>query len=83
MLPERFRTMTRQGVTKHLQVLAAAGIIDGHREGREHVWALNPARLTEGRQCLELIARGWDEAMARLRIGVEDTQCRVARRRSD
>ena len=46
MLAEAF-TMTRQGVTKHLHVLAAAGAIDGTREGREHVWSLNPARLIE------------------------------------
>src|SRR5918996_1078027 len=41
-LAERF-SMTRQGVTKHLQELADAGVIDGVREGREHVWALNPS----------------------------------------
>jgi hypothetical protein len=27
----------------------------------------------KGRQCLEVIARGWDEALARLRLHVEDT----------
>jgi DNA-binding transcriptional ArsR family regulator len=73
MLAERFPVMTRQGVTKHLQVLAAAGVIDGSRQGREHVWALNPTRLAEGRRCLELIARGWDDALARLKVHVEDS----------
>ena len=73
MLAERFRSMTRQGVTKHLRVLAAAGIIDGNRQGREQVWALNPARLAEGRQRLAVIAAGWDEALARLRLHVEHT----------
>src|SRR5438093_8429351 len=48
MLAERFRAMTRQGVRKHLHVLAAAGLINGSRQGREHVWALNPKRLAEG-----------------------------------
>jgi DNA-binding transcriptional ArsR family regulator len=72
MLAERFHAMTRQGVTKHLQVLAAAGIIDGSRQGREQVWALNPDRLAEGRQCLEVIARGWGDALARLKLHVED-----------
>ena len=55
--------MTRQGVTKHLHVLASAGVIDGTRRGREHVWSLKPARLAEARRCLELIARGWDDAL--------------------
>ena len=73
MLAERFRAMTRQGVTKHLRVLAAAGIIDGNRQGREHVWAVNPARLAEGRRCLEVIAHGWDDALARLKLHVEDS----------
>src|SRR5882672_10671556 len=41
MLAENFQVMTRQGVTKHLQVLAAAGVIDGSRLGREQVWTVN------------------------------------------
>lgn len=73
MLAERFRAMTRQGVTKHLHVLAAAGVIEGNRQGREHVWAVNPARLAEGRRCLDVIARGWDDALARLKLHVEDS----------
>jgi DNA-binding transcriptional ArsR family regulator len=72
MLAERFQVMTRQGVTKHLQVLADAGVIDGSRQGREQVWALNPARLADGRRCLEIIAHGWDDALARLKLQVED-----------
>ncbi len=71
ILAETFRAMTRQGVTKHLNVLAAAGIIEGHRAGREHVWALNPARLAEARRRLELIARDWDDALVRLKAHVE------------
>ena len=67
------QSMTRQGVRKHLHVLAAAGVIDGQRQGREHVWALNTARLAEGRRCLEVIAGGWDQALARLQAHVEDT----------
>jgi DNA-binding transcriptional ArsR family regulator len=72
MLAESFQSMTRQGVTKHLRVLAAAGIIDGNRQGREQVWAINPTRLAEGRRCLEVIAGGWDEALTRLKAQVED-----------
>ena len=71
MLAERFPVMTRQGVTKHLQVLAAAGVIDGSRQGREHVWTLNPTRLAEARRNLDRIARGWDDALGRLKRHVE------------
>lgn len=64
--------VSRQAVTKHLQFLASAGIIDGKRAGREHVWALNPARLAEAQRCLEVVARGWDDALARLKAHLED-----------
>jgi len=71
MLAERF-VMTRQGVTKHLHVLAEAGIIDGARHGRERVWTLKPARLAELQRHLDRIARGWDDALGRLKAHVED-----------
>jgi DNA-binding transcriptional ArsR family regulator len=67
VLAEDFHT-TRQGVTKHLQVLAGAGIIAGERRGREHVWAINAARLADAQRHLEVIASGWDDALARLRL---------------
>lgn len=69
-LAQKFQT-TRQGVTKHLHVLEAAGIIDGERRGREHVWALNPRRLADAQRHLDTITRGWDSALARLKAHVE------------
>jgi DNA-binding transcriptional ArsR family regulator len=71
-LAERF-ALTRQGISKHLQVLAAAGVIDGRREGREHVWTINPVRLAEARRHLEIVSRGWDATLARLKTHVENT----------
>ena len=73
MLAERVPSITRQGVTKHLHVLAAAGVIDGSRQGREQVWALNPTRLAEAQRHLDLVARGWDDALSRLKAHVERT----------
>ncbi len=66
------QSMTRQGVTKHLHVLADAGIIDGSRQGREQVWTLNPQRLAEGRRHIDFIAAGWTEALARFKKLVEE-----------
>jgi DNA-binding transcriptional ArsR family regulator len=63
--------VTRQGISKHLHVLAAAGVIDGRREGREQVWAINAGRLAAARRHLELVSRGWDSALARLKAHVE------------
>ena len=71
MLAEHCPAMTRQGVTKHLRVLAAAGVIDGSRQGREQVWTLNPKRLADARRHLEVVANGWDNALARLKSHVD------------
>lgn len=63
--------VTRQAVTKHLHVLAGAGIVRGLRRGRERLWEIEPDRLEEARRCLDLISRRWDEALARLKAAVE------------
>jgi DNA-binding transcriptional ArsR family regulator len=73
MLAENFQVMTRQGVTKHLRVLASAGVIDGSRLGREQVWTVNAERIAQARRRLEIIARGWDDVLARLKMHVENT----------
>jgi DNA-binding transcriptional ArsR family regulator len=69
-LADRF-ALTRQGISKHLQVLAAAGVIEGRREGREHVWTINPDRLIEARRHLDLISRDWSSALSRLKSQAE------------
>jgi DNA-binding transcriptional ArsR family regulator len=63
--------ISRQAVTKHLQFLATAGVVNGERRGREHVWALNPRSLAEAQRCLDLISRGWDDALSRLKKHIE------------
>jgi len=63
--------VTRQAVTKHLAVLADAGLVRGTRAGREVRWQLEPARLAEMRAYLDQISRRWDVALARLRAAVE------------
>jgi DNA-binding transcriptional ArsR family regulator len=70
-LADSVGVMTRQALTKHLRVLAAAGIIEGRRAGREHLWALHPGGLAEAQRRLARIARGWDDALARLKSHVE------------
>lgn len=70
VLADRF-SLTRQGVTKHLRVLADARVIRGRRKGREHIWELNPDRLAEAHRHLDKIAHGWDDALARLKSHIE------------
>jgi len=69
-LAHNFR-VSRQAVTKHLQFLALASIIHGKRAGREHLWTLNPARLAQAQRSLEIITRGWDDALGRLKAHLE------------
>ncbi|HSR49708.1 MAG TPA: metalloregulator ArsR/SmtB family transcription factor [Acidobacteriota bacterium] len=64
--------VTRQAVTKHLNVLADAGLVRGERRGREHIWELKPGRLSEARDYLDRISLQWDEALHRLKGFVED-----------
>lgn len=64
--------LTRQGVTKHLHVLADAGLVHGLKVGRERRWQLEPSRLDEARAALERISRQWDDALVRLQLYVEN-----------
>jgi DNA-binding transcriptional ArsR family regulator len=63
---------TRQAITKHLHVLASAGLVRDARRGREHRWELDPVRLSQARRSLDQISRQWDEALARLKALVEE-----------
>jgi DNA-binding transcriptional ArsR family regulator len=65
--------MTRQAVTKHLQVLAEAGVVHDTRLGRERLWQLDPRQLEEARRTLEAIGRQWDVALGSLKAFVEST----------
>jgi DNA-binding transcriptional ArsR family regulator len=64
--------VTRQAVTKHLQVLADAGLARSSRLGRERVWELEPKPLEAARQCLDGLSAQWDAALGRLKRFVED-----------
>ncbi len=63
--------ITRQAVTKHLQVLAEAGLVHDIKVGRERLWQFEPGQLEEARRSLELISQQWDQALARLKFAVE------------
>lgn len=63
--------MTRQAVTKHLDVLHRAGLIDRHRRGREVQIALRRQAIEEARNWLNQIDAQWDETLARLKALVE------------
>jgi len=65
------RRVTRQAITKHLHVLAAAGLVRGTRQGREQLWELDGEPLREARRQLEVISGEWDAALSRLKAHVD------------
>jgi DNA-binding transcriptional ArsR family regulator len=64
--------VTRQAITKHLDVLARAGLVRDAWRGRERVFDLETARLHEARRYLDDVSQTWDEALERLAAFVED-----------
>lgn len=56
---------TRQSVTKHLLVLAGAGLVRDSHAGRERLSELEPAHLEDSLRFLESVARRWDDVLAR------------------
>lgn len=63
--------LSRQAVTKHLQVLEAAGLAAAAREGRERRWQVDARRLADTRRLLDRISAQWDDAIGRLARFVE------------
>src|ERR1700689_1529840 len=63
--------ISRQAITKHLGVLAAAGLVRDVKIGRERLGEFEPAQLEEARRSFELIGQQWDHALARLKLAVE------------
>ena len=63
--------LTRQAITKHLAVLAEAGLTRNAKVGRERLWEFEPGQLDEVRRSLQVIAAQWDHALEKLRLAVE------------
>ena len=63
--------VTRQAITRHLSVLADAGLVRGERRGRERIWELDTKRLDDAGRFLDQISKRWDEALGRLKKFVE------------
>jgi len=64
--------VTRQAVTRHLEVLEDAGLVRGTRRGRERLWELEPERIELARRSLDEISWWWDKKLAALKAKVEE-----------
>jgi DNA-binding transcriptional ArsR family regulator len=68
--------VTRQAVAKHLAVLDRAGLVEGHRQGREVIYAVRPERLDDATRAMARVAEEWDDRLAaikRLAESAKDT----------
>ena len=63
--------LSRQAVTKHLGVLANAGVVRNARFGRESLFQLQPQPIEAVRDYLDRVSEQWDDAVARLKSHVE------------
>jgi len=63
--------ISRQGVTKHLQILAEAGVVRDVKTGRERLWQLDPTQIEEAKRTLEIIGRQWEVALGKLKLFAE------------
>ena len=63
--------VTRQAITKHLEVLAEAGLVTDRKRGRERLYELEAAPLDDASRYLDQVSAQWDKAIARLRALVE------------
>jgi DNA-binding transcriptional ArsR family regulator len=64
--------VTRQAVTKHLRMMADAGLVKDIKVGRERLWQFEPGAMEEARLSLETIGRQWEQALGRLKVSLED-----------
>lgn len=65
-------TMSRPAVSKHLRVLAEAGLVKQRKVGREIRYRLEPEPLLELKRWLAYYDRYWDNKLIALKRLVED-----------
>jgi DNA-binding transcriptional ArsR family regulator len=58
--------ISRQAVSKHFNILIAAGLVDSHQVGRERHYSLNPEPLIAANDWIEEISKQWDRRLQRL-----------------
>jgi DNA-binding transcriptional ArsR family regulator len=59
--------VSRVAVVKHLAVLDRAGLVEGHRRGREVRYSVRPERLGATARELDAMAVAWDARLAAIK----------------
>jgi DNA-binding transcriptional ArsR family regulator len=63
--------VTRQAVTKHLDVLMQAGLVTQVKRGRETRYSLTPEPINEALTWMTEVGAAWDARLERLRALLE------------
>jgi ArsR family transcriptional regulator, cadmium/lead-responsive transcriptional repressor len=58
---------SRQAVSKHLVVLERAGLVSGHKRGREVLYQVEADRLDQATQAMAELAARWDRRLAAIK----------------
>ncbi|MCB9762045.1 MAG: helix-turn-helix transcriptional regulator [Alphaproteobacteria bacterium] len=66
--------LSRQAVRKHLGVLAEAGLVRHHREGRTRLWQLDALPLRDVSEWAASYRRHWEQRLDRLEHYLDTTQ---------
>ncbi len=64
--------MTRQAVSKHLAMLAAAELVSTERRGRETRYTLRPEPLREVSRWVDAVGDEWADRLSRLERSIRD-----------
>ena len=59
--------VTRQAINKHLASLAAAGLVADRRSGREVLYRLTPAPMSDAMGWMTSVGADWDDRLAALK----------------
>ncbi|GAA2311148.1 metalloregulator ArsR/SmtB family transcription factor [Streptomyces caniferus] len=59
--------VSRQAIVKHLGVLDRAGLVAGHREGREARYRVIPERLGVTARWMDRVAAAWDTRLSAIK----------------
>lgn len=73
-LAEQFRTMTRHGISKHLDVLAEVGLVQAVPKGREKRYSLALEPLQNVSTWIDTLSAKWLERLHRLKDLVESDE---------
>jgi DNA-binding transcriptional ArsR family regulator len=61
-------------VSKHLNSLSEAGLLERERSGRDIRYRVTPAPLSEAMSWMAAVGGQWDERLARLQQALADPQ---------